>query len=70
MRRSLCRIGIICRLSLVTCDAMLCVNDEIEYCARLDFLFRVEKGIMIGLSEDTCAQRLCRLSLCGLGREN
>ena len=50
VRCSLCRIGIICRLSQVLCNVTLCGNGEIEYCMRSNFLFRVEKGIRIGLS--------------------
>ena len=70
VRCSLCRIGIICRLSQVLCNVTLCGNGEIEYCMRSNFLFRVDKGSRIGLSADTHAQGLRRLSLFGLGREN
>ena len=70
MRHSLCRIGIICRLSLVARNVTLCGNGEIECCTRLNFIFLVEKGSRIGLSADAHAQRIHSLSLHGLGRKN
>ena len=70
VRHSLHRIRIIHRLSLVVCNVTLCRNGEIEYSTHLIFLFRVEKGIWIGLSADIHSQTLRRLSSYGLGREN